>query len=63
MTKTVVKTAVVFTRGDKVRYIPTGQIGVVVKVYDNADGVSPLVEIGPGDYLRMPLEDWEAVKL
>jgi hypothetical protein len=54
--------AFVFTRGDKVRYIPTRQIGVVVKVYQTERGQDLLVEVGPGDYLRMPLEDWEKVK-
>jgi len=34
----------------------------VVKVYDVADGVSLLVDMGAGDYLRMPVEDWERVE-
>ena len=61
MTETAVAT-VEYEKGDRIRYLPTRQTGVVVKVYDVADGASLLVDMGAGDYLRMPVEDWERVE-
>lgn len=44
-----------YVAGQRVVHIPTGQTGVVVRVY--ADGL--LVEVGRGAYLRYPMNEWE----
>ena len=55
--------SVEYAKGQRVRYLPTGQSGVVVKVYKSEKlGDSLLVDLGPGDYLTMPVEDWERVE-
>jgi preprotein translocase subunit YajC len=44
--------------GSRVVHIPTGQAGVVVKVYE--DGL--LVRVGVNDWLRFPMDQWKGEK-
>lgn len=55
--------AVTFEKGQKVRYLPTGQIGTVLERYENKkQGKNVRVVMGNDDYLTMPAENWERVE-
>lgn len=46
-----------FRVGDKVQHVPSGRVGVVVKVYE--DGL--LVEVGKNDYMRFASNEWRGL--
>ena len=62
MTETAVVT-VEYEKGQKVRYLPTGDTGKVLQRLVNLkQGENLRVEMGNGDYLTMPVQDWERVE-
>jgi len=63
MTETAVAT-VEYEKGDKVRYLPTGDTGKVATVTRSAKtgAVSLTVDLGRNDYRTMPVQDWERVE-
>ena len=61
MTQTLVA-SVEYAKGQRVRYLPTGDTGKVLqRLVNPKQGQNLRVEMGNGDYLTMPVEDWEVV--
>ena len=62
MTQTLVA-SVEYAKGQRVRYLPTGDTGKVLqRLVNPKQGQNLRVEMGNGDYLTMPVENWERVE-
>ena len=62
MTETTVQT-VEYAKGQRVRYLPTGDTGKVLqRLVNPKQGENLRVEMDDDGYLTMPVENWERVE-